>query len=295
MTPPEQSLLALLSRKRQSLCRHIYGSEPKRATLVVLLVIAIGALTVTVGPALSQSDESPTPVTETNNSTAAPGAQVASAVSTEDTLLRGDMQRRTLNVKLARATSDEQRAAIVATTISTLNGRLDTLETRVQRLQKTRETDRMGTPSPQAEYGSIAAEARMINRTLGRLQTAATELPATQFQAQYTNTTSIERLDERASGLTSNETVTSSPSESTSTTTPTPTTTSVTGNSTAADGSSATDQPAGSTDSTGNESSDTDDDDSNDDDTDDDTGSDDTDDDDDTADSGDSENETGDD
>jgi hypothetical protein len=291
---PQHSLLNHLSRKRRILRRYIEG-VPNRTTLFVVLVVALGVFTVTAGPALSQSGESPTPVTEANNSTVAPGAEVASAVSVEGTVLEGDVQRRTLDVELTRAASDEERAAIVATTISTLDSRLDTLETRAQRLQNARQADGMSAPSPQAEYGSIAAEVRMIDRTLGRLQTATTELPATQFEAQYTNTTSIERLDERASVLTSNETVTTPPTESTSSTTPTLTTTSATGDSTVADGSSPTDQPAGSTDSTGNESSDTDDDDSSDDDTDDNEGSDDTDDDDNTADAGDSENETGDD
>lgn len=268
MTPPEQSLIDLLSRKYRTLREHI-GGVPHRTTLFVVLVVALGALTVTTGPALSQSGESPTPATEANNSTAAPGAQVASAVSVEGTLLSGDVQRRTLDVKLTRAASDRERAAIVATTISTLNSRLDALETRSQRFQDVRRAGQVSIAAFHTEYAPIAAEARTIDRTLGRLQTAATELPATQFEAQYTNTTSIDRLDEHASALTDGASVTSPASELPSTATPTSTATPVTENATTAESAPTTDRPTENTEANGNDSTGPDDDDSGDDDADD--------------------------
>lgn len=255
MTLPEQPLLRRLSRKRQPLRRHLYGGMSKRIILVVL-AIAISALAVTTGPVLSQSGESPTPVTAANDSTAAPGAQVASAVSAEGTALNGDMQRWVLDVELTRTTSDRERAAIVATTISSLNGRLDTLEARAQRLQNARQTGRMRAAAFQAEYAPIAAEAKTIDQTLGRLQTTATVLTAPQFEAQYTNTTSIERLDERASTLTTDETIASSSFETSATPTSTPTATATTVESTTPDGSTATDQPTESTDTNENDSGD---------------------------------------
>jgi hypothetical protein len=232
---PQHSLLDRLFRKRRTLRGHI-GGVPNRTTLFVALVVVFGALAVTAGPALGQSGESPTPTTEANNSTAAPGAAVTSAVSVEGTLLSSDVQRRTLDVELTRAASDKERAAIVATSISTLNDRLDALETRAQRLRDARQADRTSAAVFQASYAPIAAEAEMTDRTLGRLRTAATELPAIQFEAQYTNTTSIDRLDERASVLTNGTSVTAP--------IPTSTASPQTTDSTTTDGSPATDRPA---------------------------------------------------
>jgi hypothetical protein len=230
--PPERPLSRFFWRKRlQILRRRIHQDMPKRTTLLVTLVLVGGVLAVASGSALSQSGTPPTSETVANNSTVAPGAQVASAISVEGTVLGSDLQQRTLDVKLTRAASDEERAAIVARTIQRLSGRLDTLETRYQRLRYARRAGTISDATYHVKNATIVAEATLIQRTLGQLRTAATELPATQFGAQYTNTTTIDRLDKRAGALAKSEV----------STTPTPTAPPIqTPDSTATDGLTAT-------------------------------------------------------
>jgi cell division septation protein DedD len=206
----------------QMLRRRLHRGVPKRATLLLVLVLVGGVLIVASGPALSQSGTPPGSGIEANNSTVAPGAQVASAISVEGTVLRYDLQQRTLDVKLRRAASDEERAAIVARTIRRLSGRLDTLETRYQRLQDAWRAGTISDATYHVKITTIVAEATMIQRTLGRLRTATTALPPAQFGAQYSNTTTIERLDKRAEALINGE-VSSNPTP-TATPIPTPTT-----------------------------------------------------------------------
>lgn len=250
MTPPERPLSRILRRERlQILCRRMYRDVPKRATLLITLVLIGSVFAVAGGSAFSQSDTPPTSERGANNSTVAPGAQVASAVSVEGTVLRSDLQQRTLDVKLTRAASDEERAAIVARTIQRFSGRLNTLETRYQRLQNTWRAGTISDATYHVKYATIVAEATMIQRTLGQLRTAATELPATQFRAQYTNTTTIEQLDKRAGALANSEVSTTPISTPTATPTPTSTSTpiapSTTADSTATDEPTATDTDEG--------------------------------------------------
>ena len=269
MTSPERPLSRFLRRERlQMLHRRIHRSVPKHTTLLVFLVLVGGALVVASGPALSQPGTPPTSEPAANNSTVAPGAQVASGVSVEGIVLRSDLQQRTLDVKLARAASDKERAAIVARIIQRLNGRLDTLETRYQQLQ---DGWQAGTISDAAYYvknAKVVVEATTIQRMLGQLRTAATELPATQFGAQYTNTTTIGQLDKRAGVLTNSEIS----ATSTSTPIPTPTATSTTTDSTDTDEPTATDEGDDPGERNGSEGGDDEDDDVEDDDEDDDSG-----------------------
>jgi hypothetical protein len=257
MTPLNRLSRFLRRERVQTLRRHIYGCVSKRTTLLVLISV-VGVLAVVSGAALSQSGTPPSPTAETNNSTVAPGAQIASAISVEGVALESDVNRRTLDAKLAQATSDEERAAIIATTIRRLDGRLDTLETRYQQLREARQAGTIRGAKYHVETTTIMTEAAMIGRMLGRLQTAATKLPAAQLETQYPNATSIERLAERARALTNGEVITTptptptgepTPTETTEPTPPsqptvTPMTTPATPDATATDGSSATNRPA---------------------------------------------------
>jgi hypothetical protein len=242
MTPLERLLSRVLHQERMQMLRcQLHRGVPKRTTLFLVLVLVGSVLVVASGPALSQSGTPPGSGIEANNSTVAPGAQVASAVSVEGTVLRYDLQQRTLDVKLTRAANDEERAAIVARTIRRLSGRLDTLETRYQRLQNARQAGTISDATYHVKITTIVAEATMIQRTLGRLRTATTALPPAQFGAQYTNTTTIERLDKRAEALVNGE-VSSIPTPTT-TPIPTPTTPTQTPTPTPTADSTATDEP----------------------------------------------------
>ncbi|EMA55742.1 hypothetical protein [Halococcus salifodinae] len=253
MIPSIPTLPKRLSRTCQTLREHISGTISKRTALIVL-VLAVGILTLTAGPTLSQSGTTATSETEVNNSTATPGAEIASAISVEETLLGGELQERTLDITLEEATGDEERVAIVATTVQRLDGRLTQLDTQSQRLQATR--DQPNTVSAAPEYAPIAAEAKTINRLLERLQTTATELPASQFEAQYTNATSIERLDARAGALITGDPVSTSIPEPATSTSSTPTTASPTTPS-ADPSTSVTDRPPEENESTSGDGSDT--------------------------------------
>jgi hypothetical protein len=229
--PPERPLSRFFRRERlQILRRWIHRNMPKRTTLLVTLILVGGVLAVASGSALSQSGTPPTPETAANNSTVAPGAQIASGVSVEGVVLESGLHRRTLDIKLTRATSAEERATIITTTMRTLDRRLDALETRYRQLRDARRAGTISDAKYHVEMTTIIAEARMIERTIDVLQTAATKLPASQLKAQYPTATTIERLGERARALATGEAITAptetpteTPSIPTSTATPTPT------------------------------------------------------------------------
>jgi hypothetical protein len=231
MTPLKRPLSRFLRREHerlQTLRRYIHGCVPKRTTLLVLVSVVV-VLAVMSGAALSQSGTPLTPTAETNNSTVAPGAQMVSAISVEGVVLESGLHRRTLDIKLTRATSAEERATIIATTMQTFDKRLDALETRYQQLRNARQAGTISDAKYHVEVSTIIAEARMIERTVDLLQTAAMKLPTSQFEAQSPTGITLERLGERARALASGEVITTpetpteTPLSPTATTTPTPT------------------------------------------------------------------------
>jgi hypothetical protein len=231
MTPLKRPLSRFLRREHerlQTLRRHIHGCVPKRTTLLALVSVIV-VLAVMSGAALSQSGTPPTPTAETNNSTVTPGAQMASAISVEGVVLENGLHRRTLDTKLTRATSAEERATIIATTMRTLDKRLDALETRYQQLRNARQAGTISDVKYHVEVSTIIAEARMIERTIDLLQKAAMTLPTSQFEAQSPTGITLEQLGERARALASGEVITTpetptaTPLSPPATATPTPT------------------------------------------------------------------------
>ena len=211
MIPPQLTRVNSRPEGHQTSRKQVHSIVSKR-TAVVVLLIGLGVLTLSTGAGLSQSGTSSAPVTEVNNSTAAPGAEFMSAISSERILLSGEIDRETLNAELTQATSDEERAQVVAAAIQQVEERLSELESQAQDPQQT--ASQRNNVS-QAGSESVAAEARALDHILERLQAAAVSLPATQFDAQYTNTSSIEQLEERVGMLTTGETPPGSTSEAT--------------------------------------------------------------------------------
>lgn len=189
-------------------------------TAVFVLVVGLGVLALSTGLAFSQPSTPSAPATEANNSTGAPGAVFVSAISNERALLDGEIERTNLDSELARATTDEERVRIVSTGIQQVEDRVTDLESRTQNSQRTAD---QGSTTSQGDTGSVATRAEAINQTLDRLQAAAVSLPAAQFNAQYTNASSIEQLEGRLNALTVSETVPELTSESTENTSETDT------------------------------------------------------------------------
>jgi hypothetical protein len=200
----------------------VHRRVPKRITLLVLVSVIV--LAVVSGAALSQS-RTPTPTAETNDSTVAPGAHVASAISAEGVALEGGVHRRALDSKLTRTTGVEERAVIVTTTMQTLDRRLGALEIRYRQLRDARQAGTISDAEYHVEVTTVIAKAGTIERTVDLLRTAAMKLPASRLDAQSSNAPTIERLEERARALTDGEIITTpeTPPSPTATATPTPT------------------------------------------------------------------------
>lgn len=99
--------------------------------LFVLLIVAVGVLAVTSGSALLQADDAPTMVTGANESTPAPGAQLARAISAEGAHLNRTLHQQPLDTTPTTA----------PTSTGTENGADDDSEERTETDDKTESDD----------------------------------------------------------------------------------------------------------------------------------------------------------
>jgi len=183
----------------------------RRTLLVVCFTLVVTVLPATAGSISDAREEQPQAVT-VNTSLDAPGAQLASTVTVEGIDVRNEHHRRVLAIGLRRATTPDDRAAIVATTVREADDDLDTLETELRRLETAHRAGRVSNDRYEAERTVITAEAEGIGRVLGRLRPLAAQLPTREFDDRTGIVVTIDRLNERASALVTGE-IAASPAE----------------------------------------------------------------------------------
>lgn len=164
----------------------------------IMLVIAalVGVPAVTAQEATDSENES---------ASVAPGAQFAGAVGVQGAELGGDVEARAYGISVARANSDDARAAIAARQAGDVESRLDELEARKATLEQARANGSMS----ESEYRARVARLHAQNRATGRLanQTVQTtdRLPAATLEANGVEVDALRTLMHRSNELTGPE------------------------------------------------------------------------------------------
>ncbi|WP_424001690.1 hypothetical protein ACOZ4I_17095 [Haloarcula salina] len=173
----------------------------RRATPVtVALLLVVSALAAV--PVATMAQETATDAERAaKNATAAPGAQLAGVVGVQEAELDGDVQSRTYGHRVARAATDDAKAAVVAEQLTDSRQRLAELERRKQSLERARANGSMTTGEYRAKVARLHAETRTVERLVGQTNETASRLPAAALERNGVDAAAIRTLAQRADEL----------------------------------------------------------------------------------------------
>jgi len=172
----------------------------RRATPVVLAVVLVVS-TLAAVPAASMAQETEAVTEQADANATPPGAQLAGVVSVQEAELDGEVQSRTFGIRVARANTDDARAAVVADQVNDSEARLTELRQRKQALNEARENGSMSEGEYRAKAAQLHAETKNVQRLAAETNETASRLPADALEQKGIDATAIKTLSQRASEL----------------------------------------------------------------------------------------------
>lgn len=167
---------------------------------LVLLVAGVaapvgGSTTEAVGAAEHAAQaETVTPGPNESAEQSAPGAHLAGVVDVQEAEVESDLEGRAFGIRVARANSNESKAAVVAEQVDELERRTDELRERKRSLIEARNNGSISQARFRAEVAALAARTASVERHLNRTEAASGEIPADHLESRGVNASAIERL-----------------------------------------------------------------------------------------------------
>jgi hypothetical protein len=174
--------------------------EPSPWRLLALVVVLVGFV---AAPLTAAGDASVQPRAATNASDGettdpGPGAHLAGVVAVQDTEVRNTVASETFRARLANASSDGERAALVAQRLDATERRLAALEARLETLERTRAS--MHADRYTARVAAVASNASDLVAVATETAQAAERLPA-EDRSTLAVSERVERIRTRAGTL----------------------------------------------------------------------------------------------
>ncbi|MEF8973468.1 MAG: hypothetical protein V5A15_01150, partial [Haloarcula sp.] len=172
----------------------------RRATPVLLAVVLV-ASTLAAVPAATMAQETEAVTEQADESATPPGAQLAGVVSVQEVELDGEVQSRTFGIRVAQASTDNAKAAVVADQVNDSEARLTELRQRKQALTEARENGSMSEGEYRAKAAQLHAETKNVQRLAAETNETASRLPAEALEKKGVNAAAVRTLSQRASEL----------------------------------------------------------------------------------------------
>jgi len=178
----------------------------RSSVLVMTVVLVVGTLAWIPAAGLADSTVQAQQTNETMNESAAPGERLAGVVGVQQAELDGEVSARTLALRLANATTNESRAAILAAEFGSLENRSEELAERRAELRAARENGSISDGKFRAEMAKLHAQSKTVQRLANQTANASAGLPAETLEAKGINATAVRTLQSEAENLTGPET-----------------------------------------------------------------------------------------
>ncbi len=144
---------------------------------------------------------------EANGSTPiAPGAKLAGVVAVQRTEIDSEVQSRAFGQRVAAATTNDSKAAVIAGTVNDSRERVDRLRDRLAELERAHESGELPEGRYRARTAQVTAELNSVEARLDQANESASSLPASVREANGIDPSNIERLRSDARNLTGPET-----------------------------------------------------------------------------------------
>jgi len=136
-----------------------------------------------------------------NNTTVSPGQHLAGAVGAQGATVEGELWNRSLSERLANATSDADRARVLADEIETIGTYVERLEAIRTNLTEARDARELSEGEYRTSVSELAIRARGVEVRANRTVRAAEALPSVMREAYEVNVTRARNLSARARAL----------------------------------------------------------------------------------------------
>lgn len=172
------------------------------AALVVVGTVAAVPAAAGAVPGVGDQQVEQRDTNETDaNASVAPGERLAGVLGVQEAELDGEVESRSFGLAVARAASNESRAALVAAEVNETGAELDQLEERKAELDRARENGSMSDGQYRAEVAELSARADNVERMANESANASEGLPADLLESHGVNASAIETLRSGASEL----------------------------------------------------------------------------------------------
>lgn len=168
----------------------------QRVAVVVAVVVALGA----VGASLAAAQPSADPGAAGNDSVL-PGERLSGAVGVNDAELSGELEDRAFGLAVARANTDNAKAAAVGDRLDAIDERLTELEERKAALNESRNAGNLSEGQYHARLARLEAQRRHAAEQTNQSAAVLTELPAAAVEQAGIDVNRIEQLREKAGEL----------------------------------------------------------------------------------------------
>jgi hypothetical protein len=163
---------------------------------------ALGAVpsTATVDANNAQSD-----ATNESNESIAPGERLSGVVGVQEAELDGEVESRSFGLAVARAASNESKAALIAAKVNETERELGNLSEQREQLREARQNGSMSQGQFAARMAELSARSQNIKRTANDTANASQGLPADLLESKGVNATAIQTLRTQANNMTGQE------------------------------------------------------------------------------------------
>jgi hypothetical protein len=178
----------------------------RRATLLAVAVVAVLVALPVAGAAAAGGG----PVAQTDNATNAtnatsPGERLSGVVGVQGAELEGEVETRRFGLQVARAASEDARAAVVREQLGEVREGVETVRQRKAALDEARANGSMSEGEYRVRVSELAVRGGTVAELANRTSETAGGLPAAVLEANGVNVTAIQRLQQEAGNLTGPE------------------------------------------------------------------------------------------
>ncbi len=155
----------------------VVTAEPLRVLALAIVVLGVAVTPLVAGgvPATAEATADETDP--------APGPHLAGVVGAQDSEVRGTVAADRFGARLANASSDRERAAVIDERLTRAEGRLGTLEERLRELERAREDGSLEADAYAARLAALGAAADELAAAATASERAAARLPAERREA----------------------------------------------------------------------------------------------------------------
>lgn len=174
-------------------------TAPLLAVFVLLVAGVAVPATASVADSMDSADHSAqagtaTPSSNGSDERATPGAQFAGVVDVQEAEVESELEGRAFGIKIARANSNDSKAAVVAEEVDELRLRMETLREHKQSLTEARENGSISQARYRAEIAVLTTKAASVEQQLDLTEATSRDLPADLLESKGVSTTAIETL-----------------------------------------------------------------------------------------------------